>query len=123
MFYVWCVMLVYFKLVELGFLDYVRDVLVFGYVYLFFGLSWVDLGLGNQVSGWFNCMYFCQYCGIVSKIKIFYGFWYMFVILVDCFGVFEVCISQFMGYCIGFFIVQWYYIKLVEVWEMKIFME
>lgn len=117
------VMPVHPKLIELGFLDYVRDVQASGHVHLFPGLSWADPGPGNQVSGWFNRTHLRQHCGIVSKTKTFHGFRHTFATLADRSGVPEARISQLMGHCTGSSTAQRHYIKPAEVREVKTFME
>lgn len=117
------VMPVHPKLVDLGFLDYVKDVQASGHVHLFPGLSWADPGPGNQVSGWFNRTHLRQHCGITSKTKTFHGFRHTFATLADRSGVPEARISQLMGHCTGSSTAQRHYIKPAEVREMKTFME
>nr|WP_082879221.1 site-specific integrase [Luteibacter rhizovicinus] len=56
------------KLIELGLLDYVRDVRKTGAQHLFPGLKWGENGPGETVAHWFNRT-LLKACGITTKQK------------------------------------------------------
>lgn len=117
------IMPVHPRLIELGFKDYLRDVLDTGAHHLFPGLTWTAPGPGNPVSDWFNRTHLRGRCGITAKTKTFHGFRHTFATLAASSKVPDPNISELMGHCTGSSTIRRHYIKSSEIRAMKDFLE
>ena len=107
------------KLIELGLLDYHKDIQSRGLKRLFPGIKPHINGPGARVSVWFNNSILRTKCGIEDHRKTFHGFRNTFWTLGDRSKVLETSMVKLAGYSPGDNIQRIHYIKRADVAECK----
>lgn len=86
------------ELVELGFLDYVRDIKLMGSKLLFPGTTWTNGDAGRPISRPFNETYLREVCGITERNRSFHSFRHLFSNQAERSGLTDGRISQLTGH-------------------------